>query len=308
MRSIFAFATHSVGKLAALVILPTVIGFGFSNDAFAADQSIGIECFTEPYRQIQVAAAEMGVLAEILVAEGDSVAAQQTLARLDDGVLEKSLDVARSAKNATGSLRAALSELETTRNQLEGYRSLRRNNNATDREIERATTAVAIAEAKVQIVRDELEVRRTEYERTKAQLEKRQVKSPIQGTVVELKKEVGEFVSPTDPVIMTIVDLTHLKAIFSLPRSYATGLRVGQVASLRIAENTGERGLVCKGVIEFISPTADPQSGTVRVKVRVANLDRKIPCGVLCQWNAVSVDADVDADAQLSQTGIGPQR
>jgi RND family efflux transporter MFP subunit len=304
MRSTLAFATHLVAEFAALAILPTVISLSFANDAVSANQNIEIECFTEPYRQIQVAAPEMGVLAEILVGEGDSVTAQQTLARLDDRVLEKSLDVARSAKNATGSLRAALSELETTRNQLDGYRTLRRNNNATDREIERATTAVAVAEAKVQIVRDELEVRRTEYERTKAQLEKRKVKSPIQGTIVELNKEVGEFVSPTDPVILTIVDLTHLKAIFSLPRSYATELRVGQVASLRIAENTGEQGLVCKGIIEFISPTADPQSGTVRVKVRVANLERKIPCGVLCRWNAVSVDAD----SQLSQTGIGPQR
>lgn len=269
------------------------------DQGFAANPAIDVECFTEPYRRIDVAAPEMGVLAEIRVAEGDIIAEQQILARLDDRVLTKALEVARAAKSASGSLRAALSELQSTRDQLEGYRSLRRNEHATDRELQRATTAVAVADAKVQVVRDELLVRQTEFERTQAQLENRRIKSPIGGTVIEIRKDVGEFVSPTDPVIMTIVDLSQLKAIFSVPHSYAAKLRVGQVASLVIGART--RGT---GIIEFVSPAADPQSGTVRVKFRIQNPDSSLPCGILCRWDGNAADTE----QHLSQSAPGSRR
>lgn len=269
------------------------------HQARSADPAIEVECFTEPYRQIEVAAPEMGILAQILVAEGHRVNELQVLAKLDAGVLEKSLEVARAAKDASGSLRAALSELQTTQNQLESYHSLRRNSNATDREMQRATTAVAVAEAKVQIVRDEMEVRRTEYARTQAQLEKRQIKSPINGTVIEIKKDVGEFVSPSEPVIMTIVDLTELKAIFSLPYRRAAKLHAGQFVSLDIdGYTTG------KGVVEFVSPRADPQSGTVRVKIRIDNSAGNLPCGVLCRWDGTATDGE----QRLIRSPAGLQR
>ncbi|MCA9139733.1 MAG: efflux RND transporter periplasmic adaptor subunit [Planctomycetales bacterium] len=271
----------------------------FVGPALAADRVIEVECFTEPYRQIKIAAPEMGVLTEILVAEGDQVSELQLLAQLDDRVLEKSLEVSRVAKNASGSLRAALSELKTTQDQLESYRNLLRSANATDREMQRATTAVAVADAKVQIVRDELLVRQSEYDRTLAQLENRKIKSPIRGTVVAINKEVGEYVSPSDPVIMSVVDLTQLKAIFSVPRHVATAVRVGQTASLDFAS-----AITGIGVIEYIAPTTDPQSGTVRVKFRIENQTGAIPCGVLCRWNGVANDVD----HQLSRTTTGPLR
>lgn len=265
----------------------------------ASGAGFEVECFTEPYRQIDIAAPEMGVLSEILVSEGEQVTASQVLARLDDRVLEKSLEVSRVAKDASGSLRAAMSELKTTQDQLESYRVLRRSANATDREMQRATTAVAVADSKVQIVREELQIRQSEYERTLAQLENRRIKSPIQGTVVAVNKEVGEFVSPSDPVIMSLVDLMQLKAIFSVPRRIANKLRVGQLVALEIATST--TGI---GVVEFVSPTTDPQSGTVRVKIRIDNPSQTIPCGVLCRWNGVARDVD----HQISRSEMGRQR
>jgi multidrug efflux pump subunit AcrA (membrane-fusion protein) len=39
-----------------------------------------LESFTEPYRRVAVPATEIGVLSEILVAEGDAVAPKQLLA------------------------------------------------------------------------------------------------------------------------------------------------------------------------------------------------------------------------------------
>ncbi|MEO1525356.1 MAG: efflux RND transporter periplasmic adaptor subunit [Planctomycetota bacterium] len=261
------------------LLLATVL-LSFCSVAGAADSS-QVECFTEPYRQVEVPASEIGVIHSIVVKEGDTVTKGQLVAQLDDEVLRNSLEVARVAKDATGSLQAAMSELDSRRRQLASYQALRDNENATDRELQRAQTAVDLAMAKVQIVRDELEVRRMEFERTKSQLRKRQINAPLDGIVIELKKEPGEFVSPNDPVLLSIVELRRLKAVFSVPRDLAAPLRVGDAATVLL----GVKGVRADAIIEYVSPTTDPQSGTVRVKLRLDNEERSLPSGVICRWD-----------------------
>ncbi|MEL6107889.1 MAG: efflux RND transporter periplasmic adaptor subunit [Planctomycetota bacterium] len=249
--------------------------------SLAADPSDELECFTEPYRRVDVPAAEIGVIHSIVVNEGDTVAKGQLVAKLDDEVLRNSLEIARTAKDATGSLQAALSELKSRQRQLANYQALREKENATERELQRAETAMDLAVAKVQVVRDELEVRRMEFERTNAQLKKRQILAPLGGVVVEIEKEAGEFVSPNDPVVLSIVELSRLKAVFSVPHESVSQLKVGDTAIVRVGMND----VRADAVIQFVSPTADPQSGTVRVKLSISNGARALPCGVICRWD-----------------------
>ena len=266
----------------------------------AEDSPATVECFTEPYRQVDVPATEIGVIQQIAVKEGDAVSKGQLVAKLDDEVLRNSLELARVAKDATGSLQAAVAELRARERQLESYRTLRQNENATDRELQRAETAVELAEAKVQTVREELDVRRMEFERTKSQLQKRQIQAPLDGIVVEIEKEIGEFVSPNDPVVLSIVELSRLKAVFSVPRESAAKLRVGETATVFI----GVRNVRTEAVIEFVSPTSDPQSGTTRVKLGITNTSRMLPCGVICRWDL----NHRNTEARLSRATYGTSR
>ncbi len=107
----------------------------------------------------------------------------------------------------------------------------------------------------MQSIREDLEVRRLEYERVKAQIKARQLESPIDGLVVQIDKEVGEFVAPTDPVVMHIVQLSTLKAVFSVPMQMVESLEPGRAVNLLI----GFQPMKCQGVIEFVSPIAEAQ-------------------------------------------------
>ena len=240
-----------------------------------------IEAFTEPYKRVAIPAPEIGVISQILVNEGDEISQKQILAKLDDDVLQMSLKVAQSAKDATGTLKSAETEVTIREAQLESYRELRDQGNATQRELDRAEADYHQSASRLQSVREELEVRRLEYERVKAQINQRVIESPINGYVVAIDKEVGEFVSPTDPVLMHVVHLETLKSVFSVPLTAAKDLRVGQSVQLSV----GYQQAKCDGVIEFVSPVADAESGSVRVKIRMPNGDGKIQSGVVCRWN-----------------------
>jgi len=240
--------------------------------------AIELDGFTEPYRTISVAADESGIIAEMLVREGHVVEAGQPLVRLNSDVHLALLAIAEQSMQAQGRVEAASAEMRMRRERLAKLDSLRIGGHARQEEVDRARTEFAVAEANVRTAREDLATRRLEYEKLKAQLQRRTIRSPIAGAVTQLQKELGEFVAPNAPEILTLVQLDPLLANFSMMRVDAEKLRVG--AKVKVGFPGLNRRM--DGVIEFISPVTDAESGTVRVKVRVANADGQLRSGERC--------------------------
>jgi RND family efflux transporter MFP subunit len=239
-----------------------------------ADENQDIEGFTEPYADIELAASEMGILSSVSVKEGDAVQAVQLLASLDDTVLQAALKIAAASKNARGPLDSATADLETRETELRKLQELRSRNRASQKEVDRVSGEVRMGKARVQAAREELEIKRLEFQRIQAQLNRRQIRSTIDGVVTELYRDHGEFVSPSQPTVARVVQLNPLRIIFSVPIDRRSEIAKGQTVPLSIGSGT----LPAEALVEFVSPTADASSGTFRVKVRLPN-----PQG---QWQA----------------------
>ncbi len=236
-------------------------------------QSAGdvIQGFTEPYSDISMAAPEMGTLADVLVREGQVVKAGELIAKLDDAVLMASLEVAAAGMSAEGELKSAVTQLELKKVEQEKLTELFERQHASQQELDRVRGEVDIATARLQSVREDLEVRRLEYARIQAQLKQRQIRSTIDGVVVDVCKDKGEFVSPSDPVVAQIVQLDPLLVVFSVPIGNRDQIHSGQTVAMSI----GERAAAAQGEVEFVSPTADASSGSFRVHVRLPNSERR---------------------------------
>lgn len=228
--------------------------------------SDSIEGFTEPYADIEVAASEMGAIASILVADGDIVKAGQVMASLDDRVLKASLNVAAAAAASEGELKSATASLAVRELESQKLNELFDRRHASQRELDRVEGDLKVARARVQIAREEAEVRRLEHARIVAQLQQRQIVSPIDGVVVEVKKDTGEFVSPSDPVVVRVVQLDPLLVAFSVPMEKRSLVSTNQSVLMTVGKSTAVHGRV-----EFVSPIADAGSGTFRVKVLLPN-------------------------------------
>ena len=266
-------------RMKSIHLLPLALcaGFCFTQNLLGGE----VETFLEPYRSAAVSAPGMGVIDKVFVTEGDHVVRGQPCAKLNDEVLQSSLRVAYAAREAKGALRSAETEATTRKNQLASYRALHARGNATRREIELAESDYQQAEARLQNVREELEVRRLECAQVESQIAQRTIAAPFNGVVVAIEKERGEFVSPTDPVVLRVVQIETLKAIFSVPVSSASELRKDQEIRLLV----GARGTICGGVIEYVSPIAEAKSTTIRVTVRVPNVKGEIQSGLSCIWD-----------------------
>jgi multidrug efflux pump subunit AcrA (membrane-fusion protein) len=109
-------------------------------------------------------------------------------------------------------------------------------------------------------------------------IDRRILKSPINGVVTRLYKEKADYVGASVSPVMTIMQLDPLRATFSIPNMAGQSLRPGQKVALILPES--QQNAV--GEIEFVSPVTEAESGTVRVKVLLKNSQGKYRCGVRC--------------------------
>ena len=121
-------------------------------------------------------------------------------------------------------------------------------------------------------------------------IERRLVRSPIDGIVTQIHYDQGEFITPIAPTVATIVQLNPLRAVFNLPHATVGTLKAKSTISIRFPDD--EQAAV--GTIEFVAPIIDADSGTVRVKILIDNPKRAILAGRRC---TVSLDDPTTAQA-----------
>jgi RND family efflux transporter MFP subunit len=247
--------------------------------SWAASAAVaGIEGFTEPYREIDLASVETGILVTVDVTDGDKIHEGQLLAQLDQKVLLASLRVAEMYKESKGQLDSAKAELRLRSERLDNLKRLLLYNHASKEEVHRAETEKAVAEAQVLATTESLQIRELEYERTKAQLDQRSIRSPVDGVVKRVHKHLGEFVGPTDPVVLTIVQLDPLLATFAVPAHQIGRLAARQRVQIQIGPDKAS----VAGTVKSISPVVDAQSGTVTAKVEFPNPNGRFRSGNRC--------------------------
>ena len=234
--------------------------------------------FTEPYRRVNVASVETGTVKSIEVREGAVVEKGQVLARLDDDLYLALLAIADETMRAQGAMKSAQVELDMRRDRLEKLNALRAQGHARQEEVDRAAADVELADARVLSAKELMEVKRLEYEKAKIQLARRVIVAPLAGVVSVLRKDEGEFVAPNDPYVLEIVTLDPLLATFSVPSPEAAQLHKDDTVTVYV---DGTEQLV-KGQVETIAPVTDAESGTTRVKVRIANSEGHYRSGERC--------------------------
>lgn len=272
-------------------------------DSSSSTLTLDQEAFAEPYRTIQVATTDLGIVREVLVRDGEPVEVGQPLVKLDEELVKASLEIAKQNLSSRGALASAEAELRLHTARLEKVESLARDGFARSDELERARADKEVAAARVLTAQESLLVRQREFDRIQIELQRRTVKSPLQGVVSKLHREVGEFVAPTDPVLVTVAQLDPLLATFSLKPAQATQLSVGLPVQVKFAS----REQPVKGEIELVSPVTEARSGTVRVKVRIPNPQRACRSGDRCVLlipnstvlpQAASMDRERPSDAR----------
>ena len=258
-----------------------------------------IDGFIEPYLTVDVSSLEPGEIVKLGAKPGQPVNAGDLLFALDTTVLEATLQLAREKSGHHGSLDVANAELELRRNRLQQISLLRQRGHATQRELSRAETDVAVAAGRLQLAQEQKRVGELECKRIETQIARRRKVSPFSGVITGVYFEAGEVVTLTEPRVMTIVKLDRLRARFSASPQVARNARPDKHVVVQLTES----GKQLPAIIERISPVIDAKSGTVEIHVIIENPDLTIQSGSRCMvdLNAIPAgNASQDTDSAPS--------
>ena len=203
-----------------------------------------------PLHDVEVGTAATGIVAEVLVKEGDTVEKGQPLVRLNDEVekleLERSSKVLEKAKFDHEAAEKLLAEKIGTRE------------DALKKRIEHDLATLQQKAAQVR-------------------LDQRTIRAPIQGIVVKRDKEPGEAVLLNETVAQ-IVHIRQVYAQFYLEPAQAEKLKAGESMTITIPSLAEPRQLTAK--LDFIDPRMDAESGLYRIKLLVENDGLRVKAGM----------------------------
>jgi len=142
-----------------------------------------------------------------------------------------------------------------------------------------------LASAALKQAKDNLLVLQHDLARSKVQLELRTIRSPIEGTVVELHTFPGEFIY--DSPVMTIAQLNPLRIEVVLPAELFGQFKPGDRA-LVYPEISDSDPLYAE--VDVVDRLLDAFSGTFGVRLTLPNPDLSITSGQKCLLRFISTD------------------
>ncbi len=213
-----------------------------------------------PARQALVSAPLGGVVARLLVADGDAIKAGDVVAELD------SVDYVELQRDYLRAVAAA--ELNVAQEARD--RELFDEGIIAERRLLETAAAARVARVELEQVRAHLELAglsRGALERLEAnrELSRRLVlRAPLSGIVTAVHAEVGERLGSLDP-IAAVADLAELWLELRLPQERAVRVGVGALVAVTVGTET------LFGTVTTVGGTVDAGTQTVLVRAAVSN-------------------------------------
>ncbi|MEQ1831086.1 MAG: efflux RND transporter periplasmic adaptor subunit [Pirellula sp.] len=220
----------------------------------------------EPVKNTEVATAEMGVLREVFVKQGDIVEVGSPIGRLDHEQQMVQVREAELELASTGTLETARNEFEFSQRRRDKTAKMVTEKKATLKELERDQLDLNISAAKLKAQEESKLLAKAKLDRAQLVLNERTIRAPHAGTVVEVYRDVGEYVAGNAPAIIRLMDASKLRARFFLSDEVAEKFRKMDHAEVRLANH-----VVARASIEFIAPFAIAEGHVIEMTVLIDN-------------------------------------
>ncbi len=276
------------------ILLIASIG-SISLSALANESSAGFDCVITPSKSVDLGTPVPGQIHEVMVDRSDSVRAGQVVARLDSRLEEANLAIADFKADTDTQVRLRNAALAIDQRAEERLKSLAATKVASQQDKDRAAREARLSAWRVQAAKDDLKLQALEKARAQTALDRRMLRSPIDGVVVARLHEPGEYVE--DEPLMRIVRLDPLHVEAILPMRLFGEIKPGMRAS--VTPEFGD-GAAHQATVALVDPMGDAASGTFGVRLSLPNPQRKIPAGLKCRVD-LSTSGPILSDSRENQ-------
>jgi len=217
-----------------------------------------------------------GVLAKVNVEEGDLVKKGQVLVELKSDLLKAQVEKSKAQVDLSKvALEAAKTEMEMMKGQFARVAGMKEKGVATDVDMDKAKLDYDMSKFKVGGAETNIRVAQFEAATNEEALKRTYILAPIDGQVFRIVKREGEAVE-MDREVLRLVNIDQLFIVAYAPIKTSGRITVGMKGEM-VLEEQPNRLLQCE--VAVVDKVADAASGTYRVKLTLANPERKLTAG-----------------------------
>ena len=237
------------------------------------------DCVMDPSLSLKIGRPVSSTLTAVLVKRGDRVAKGQVIARLESAVEESTVALNEARASSLAEVSARRVRLEQAATELNRGHQLLPGNNIPAQKVDELRTSWLVAQQDLVQAGLNRRIAEVELERSRALLEQRVIRSPIDGIVVQRLLGPGEHVhQDAHIVVIASIDPIYVE-VFPSIRYY------GQI-------NEGDRTIVRpqdpvrgehQALVSVVDRIFDPGSGTFGVRLEMPNPDASVPAGLRCR-------------------------
>ena len=275
-----AAATGVWAGLMGVACLSVVFAGMLRADNGADDMLSDMDCVVEPSRVVELGSAVPGLLAQSFYDKSDFVSEGTLMARLESDVERVSLDIAKEAANSSTAIALRLATAQFGDRTRIRNAQLLKSSTISEQVMDQVSTEASIARLQVQQEQDAARLALLEVQRAEALLERRQIRTPVSGSVMQRYKSSGEYVDSEPVYQIAQLDPLHVEVI--VPIEYLGRLETGTHATVRL-DVPGFENRLLSAVLRRIDAVADAASATYGVRLVLDNPDLTIPSGVRCR-------------------------
>lgn len=240
------------------------------------------DCLIEPAQVVDVRSPVVGLLQQVHAKRGQSIQKGQVLVTIESSVEQSAAATARFRAGAEGALQQARHKVDASREKARRMAELYLEEFVSAQAKDDAAAEAKQAEAELKTAGENAELARLEHRQTVEQLNRRVLRSPFNGVVVDQYLFPGALVDGGDSKkpILKIAETMPLAVQAILPFRYFPQVKVG-AAAVVLPEKpfSGE----ISTTIATVDRVVDSAAGTFGVVLRLPNAKQELPGGIRCK-------------------------
>ena len=236
------------------------------------------DCMITPNETVDIGSSITGVIESILVERSSSIEVGQVLTRLESSVEEAAVRVAEAQASRTVDLESTRASLELGKNRMARARNLYDGDSLSLDIREEIETETTLAQLGVEEAEENHRLAQLQLDQARAALDRRTIRSPISGFVIERLMAPGEVVD--DETILRVAQVDPLRVDVIFPAHLYGSVAPGDELEIT-PEAPLDRARTAK--VTIVDRIIDGGSGTFGVTLELENPNNDLPGGLRCQ-------------------------
>lgn len=241
------------------------------------------DCIILPIQLVEIRSSQVGLIEKLHAQRGETVSKGDILVTLESNAERTATEANSFRAKAQGNLSLAKAKESAAQAKARRLWELHQEDYVSAQAKDDAEAEYKLAQSEVKVAEEALSLAKIEHQQSINQLERRVLRSPISGVVMDVNGTMGALAEPGDgkKPIMRVAQINILKVEASVPLQFFKDFAIGSEVTV-VPEAPFDKAFSAR--VKLRDRVIDPAAGTFGFIAEMDNREHTLPGGLRCKF------------------------